>query len=81
MALQGIKVLEFSGLAPAPFCGMILADFGAEVIRIDKANDNATLAPDVLGRGKKSLALNLKNPTATKIVLKLCDSVRNKRNR
>lgn len=36
MALKGIKVLEFAGLAPAPFCGMILADFGASVTRIDK---------------------------------------------
>jgi len=36
MALKGIRVVEFAGLAPAPFCGMILADFGAKVIRIDK---------------------------------------------
>lgn len=36
MALKGIKVIELSGLAPAPFCGMILADFGASVIRVDK---------------------------------------------
>jgi hypothetical protein len=39
------------------------------------------LAPDVLGRGKKSLALNLKNPTAIEIVLKLCDIVRKERNK
>lgn len=36
MALKGIKVIEMAGLAPAPFCGMILSDFGADVIRIDK---------------------------------------------
>lgn len=36
MALKGIKVIELAGLAPAPFCGMILADFGAKVIRVDK---------------------------------------------
>lgn len=36
MALKGVKVLEFVGLAPGPFCGMILSDFGANVIRIDK---------------------------------------------
>lgn len=36
MALKGIKVLELAGLAPGPFCGMILADFGASVIRVDK---------------------------------------------
>ena len=38
MALKGINVLEFAGLAPAPFCGLILADFGARVIRIDRVN-------------------------------------------
>lgn len=36
MALRGIRVLELAGLAPGPFCGMVLADFGAEVIRIDR---------------------------------------------
>ncbi len=38
MALKGIKVIEMAGLAPAPFCGMILSDFGADVIRVDKVN-------------------------------------------
>lgn len=36
MALRGVRVVELAGLAPAPFCGMIMADFGASVIRIDK---------------------------------------------
>jgi len=36
MALKGLKVIEMAGLAPAPFCGMILADFGARVIRVDR---------------------------------------------
>lgn len=36
MALKGLKVIEMAGLAPAPFCGMILADFGANVIRVDR---------------------------------------------
>ena len=38
MALQGIKVIEMAGLAPGPFCGMVLADFGATVIRVHKVN-------------------------------------------
>lgn len=38
MALKGIKILEFAGLAPGPFCGMILSDFGATVTVIDKVN-------------------------------------------
>lgn len=36
MALKGIKVIEFAGLAPGPFCGKVLRDLGARVIRIDK---------------------------------------------
>lgn len=36
MALRGLKVIELAGLAPAPFCGSILADFGAHVTRVDK---------------------------------------------
>ena len=36
MALKGLNVIEMAGLAPAPFCGMILADFGANVIRVDR---------------------------------------------
>ncbi len=38
MSLKGIRVVEFAGLAPAPFCGKILKDLGASVIRIDKVN-------------------------------------------
>jgi crotonobetainyl-CoA:carnitine CoA-transferase CaiB-like acyl-CoA transferase len=38
MALRGLRVVEMAGLAPAPFCGMILADFGASVIRVDKVS-------------------------------------------
>lgn len=39
MALKGTKILEFTGLAPSPLCGMILSDFGASVTRIDKVNN------------------------------------------
>lgn len=70
MALKGIKVLELAGLAPVPFCGMILADFGASVIRIDKPNQNTEL--DSLANGKLSLCLDLKNPKAIDIVRQLC---------
>lgn len=38
MALRGIKVIEIVGLAPAPFCGLILSDFGANVIRVDRVS-------------------------------------------
>lgn len=69
MALKGIKVLEFAGLAPGPFCGMILADFGATVLRIDKVNNNTNL--DVLSNGKQSLAVNLKSPEGIDIIKQL----------
>lgn len=69
MALQGIKVIEMAGLAPAPFCGMILADFGAKVIRIDQPK---TTSSDRLARGKLSIAVNLKKSEGVAIVRKLC---------
>ncbi|NXU31957.1 AMACR racemase, partial [Thalassarche chlororhynchos] len=61
MALSGVRVLELAGLAPAPLCGMILADFGAQVVRVDRTPRSA-VATDVQGRGKRSLALDLKQP-------------------
>ncbi|KAM3848789.1 alpha-methylacyl-CoA racemase isoform 2-T2 [Vipera latastei] len=61
MALQGLQVLEMAGLAPAPLCGLILADFGARVVRVDRL-PHAPFSPDTLGRGKRSIALNLKKP-------------------
>lgn len=70
MALKGIKVLELAGLAPGPFCGMVLADFGASVIRVDKIGAPAL---DYLGHGKKSIALNLKSEKGINIFRKLSD--------
>ncbi|XP_075443908.1 alpha-methylacyl-CoA racemase [Ascaphus truei] len=70
MALTGVRVLELAGLAPAPFCGMILADFGAKVIRVDKTNSVMTM--DSMARGKKSIALNLKSPEGVGLMKKLC---------
>mmetsp|Transcript_29673 Transcript_29673/g.68731 ORF Transcript_29673/g.68731 Transcript_29673/m.68731 type:complete len:383 (-) Transcript_29673:268-1416(-) len=63
MALKGVTVLEIAGLAPSPFCGVILADFGATVIRVDRAGA-IPIAPDFQARGKKSMALDFKNPLA-----------------
>lgn len=70
MALAGIRVIELAGLAPAPFCGMILADFGASVIRVDRAK--AGSAVDTQGRGKRSLAINLKTAAGVSLLKKLC---------
>lgn len=58
--LVGIKVLEFAGLGPTPYCGMLLSDLGADVVRIDR--DHAPKDRfDVLGRGRRSIVLDLKN--------------------
>ncbi|XP_011505838.1 PREDICTED: alpha-methylacyl-CoA racemase [Ceratosolen solmsi marchali] len=70
MSLRGIKVIELAGLAPVPFCGMLLADFGATVIRIDKFDEPSL---DCLGNGKRSIALNLKSEKGAKIFERLCD--------
>ncbi|XP_069602080.1 alpha-methylacyl-CoA racemase [Ranitomeya imitator] len=70
MALAGVRVLELAGLAPVPFCGMILADFGAKVIRVDKAN--TTFSSDAMARGKRSIALNLKTPQGIGVLKTLC---------
>ncbi|ODV90849.1 hypothetical protein CANCADRAFT_31689 [Tortispora caseinolytica NRRL Y-17796] len=68
MALNGIKVAEFAGLAPAPMCGLMLADYGADVIRIDRAGQQNTGAPrDHLVRGKRSIAIDLKSKEGIEI--------------
>ncbi|XP_075152808.1 alpha-methylacyl-CoA racemase [Haematobia irritans] len=68
MPLKGIKVLEFAGLAPAPFCGKILADFGAKVTVIDRAPENPL---NIFNRGKRVLAVNLKKSKGQELVRKL----------
>ncbi|NXS94974.1 AMACR racemase, partial [Jacana jacana] len=71
MALSGVRVLELAGLAPAPLCGMILADFGAQVVRVDRTPSSA-INDDPQGRGKRSLALNLKRPPGAAALKRLC---------
>ena len=75
--LQGLKVVELAGLGPAPFCAMMLADMGADVIRVDRlaAGHSLTADPklDLLNRGKRSVAVDLKHPRGIETVLRLCD--------
>ncbi|MGB0498117.1 MAG: CaiB/BaiF CoA transferase family protein [Rubricella sp.] len=60
-ALSGVRVIEFAGLGPGPFCGMMLADLGADVVRIDRPGaDPDALGHRVMGRGKRSILLDLK---------------------
>ncbi len=74
--LTGLKVIELAGIGPAPFCGMMLADCGAEVIRVERASAAAdSPAPvDPLLRNRRSVALNFKNPAASEVLLKLVES-------
>ncbi len=69
LPLAGLKVVEFSGLAPGPFTGLILADFGADVVRIDKVG--AGVNPDALTRGKRSLAISPKSPSGLRTLRRL----------
>ena len=68
--LAGLKVVEFAGIGPAPFCCMLLSDLGADVLRIDRPGAR-TSKFDVTARGRRSLALDLKSPTAVEACLKL----------
>lgn len=70
MALRGVSVVELTGLAPGPFCGMILADFGAQVVRVDRPG--ALVGVSHLSRGKRSLAVDLKQPRGVAVVRRLC---------
>ena len=70
--LSGIKVVEFAGIGPGPFCGMLLSDLGADVVRIDRAGPVGKGNPkDVTGRGRRSIALNLKDADDIETALKL----------
>lgn len=74
--LQGLKVIELQGIGPAPFCGMMLADMGAEVVRVDRASaaGQAASGTDVLARGRRSIAVDLKNPEGVQAVLRLAEN-------
>jgi alpha-methylacyl-CoA racemase len=81
--LKGIRILEIAGIGPGPFCAMMLADQGAEVIRIDRPGGGASgivgdAKRDVLNRGRKSIAIDLKQPEGIALVLDMaskCDGL------
>lgn len=76
--LSGIRVVEIAGIGPGPFCGMLLADMGAEVILVERAGKTADMLDlgkhAIVNRGKRSLALDLKNPAAIDALLSLIES-------
>jgi len=76
--LAGVKVLELAGIGPGPFCAMLLADLGAEVVRIDRAQnvrggDPSTPPADVLNRGRRSIGVDLKQADGVATVLDLVE--------
>src|SRR3954463_10953871 len=72
--LHGFKVIEMAGIGPGPFTAMMLADMGAEVLRLDRPNARV-LNPDkdVLNRGRRSIAVDLKHPDGVQTVLRLVE--------
>ena len=90
MALEGVRVIDLTRLAPGPFCTMILGDFGADVIHVeepgggrlarevsrirDDSDDRRRAAFNALNRNKRSIALNLKSPDAQSVLYTLCSS-------
>src|SRR5438309_10460710 len=72
--LQGFKVIEMAGIGPGPFTAMMLADMGAEVLRVDRPNARV-LNPDkdVLSRGRRSIGVDLKHPDGVQTVLRLVE--------
>ncbi|MGZ0145404.1 CaiB/BaiF CoA transferase family protein [Rhodococcus qingshengii] len=76
--LHGVRVVEIASLAPAPFGCMILADMGAEVIRVDRADGRAgagiTPPSGPLDRGRRSIAVNLKDPAGVEVVRTLIET-------
>lgn len=72
--LKGLRIIEIEGLGPAPFCGMMLADMGAEVISVTRKSDGADRSTQISERGKRSIAINLKSPEGVEAILRLCES-------
>ena len=76
--LAGLRVVEMVGLGPGPFCGMFLADMGAEVVRVDRVDaarviDRSRPATNAMDRGKQALAIDLKQADGVETLLRLID--------
>lgn len=72
--LKGVKVLEFAGIGPGPFAGMLLSDMGADVLRIERRGALDPTPDRLDARGRRTLALDLKQPSAVAVCLDLCES-------
>jgi alpha-methylacyl-CoA racemase len=75
--LQGIRVLELGAIGPGPFAAMVLADLGADVVRVDRpaaVHADARTARDLLARGRRSVVVDLKHPEGVEVALWLVES-------
>lgn len=73
--LDGTRVIELAGIGPGPFAGMMLADMGAEVIRVDRlgGNPHGFVGHTTMFRGRRNIAVNLKSPEGVETVLRLAE--------
>jgi alpha-methylacyl-CoA racemase len=75
--LSGLRVVELAGIGPAPFCAMLLADLGADVVRVDRLGGGSPLSGnprfDLLNRGKRSIEIDLKHEQGPELVLQLAE--------
>ena len=72
--LSGLKIVEFAGIGPGPFCGMLLSDLGADVVRIDRKGAGRAAKTDVTARGRRSVAMDLKSADAVEACLTLFEN-------
>ncbi|HZT65076.1 MAG TPA: CaiB/BaiF CoA-transferase family protein [Acidimicrobiales bacterium] len=71
--LRGVRVVEFASLAPGPFAGMLLADMGADVVRVDRLEQAGSPGGLLLGRGRRSVAVDLKHAEGKAVALGLAE--------
>jgi alpha-methylacyl-CoA racemase len=71
--LEGFRIIELAGLGPGPFCGMMLADMGATVIRVERTGGNSSAPPDPQLRSRNSICLDLKSAQGVEVLLRLTE--------
>ena len=75
--LKGVKIIEVGGIGPGPFCGMMLSDMGAEIVRVERKGGLALSDPkyDLLTRNRKSISINLRTPEGVQTLLRMLEQV------
>lgn len=74
--LEDLRVIEVAGIGPVPFAAMLLAELGANVVRVDRTRPGGMIDPmlGAVGRGRRSVAVDLKHPTGVEVVLRLVET-------